>query len=233
MNGSSAVPSRWVARSRRATRREISMSHVVLLGDSIFDNAAYVPDRPPVIEQVRRGLPPGWKATLVAVDGATIEDVGAQLSRIPTDTTHLILSVGGNDALGACALLREPVVTVGDALTIVAETLERVRQEYYSMLRRVLALKKPLATCTIYDSVPVLGNGERVALAAFNDVITRAAVKAELPLIDLRLICDQLGDYSPLSPIEPSVTGGAKIADVICRMVSAHDFAVKRCIVYT
>jgi hypothetical protein len=35
------------------------MSHAVLLGDSIFDNARYVPDRPPVIDQVRRGLPRG------------------------------------------------------------------------------------------------------------------------------------------------------------------------------
>jgi hypothetical protein len=29
------------------------MEHLVLLGDSIFDNARDVPDRPPVIEQVR------------------------------------------------------------------------------------------------------------------------------------------------------------------------------------
>ncbi len=35
------------------------MGHVVLLGDSIFDNARYVADRPPVIEQVRRALPHG------------------------------------------------------------------------------------------------------------------------------------------------------------------------------
>ena len=35
------------------------MSHVVLLGDSIFDNAAYVPDRPPVIDQVRRRIAAG------------------------------------------------------------------------------------------------------------------------------------------------------------------------------
>ena len=55
------------------------MSHVVLLGDSIFDNARYVPDRPAVIEQVRRGLPPTWKATLVAVDGHTVEGVASQL----------------------------------------------------------------------------------------------------------------------------------------------------------
>ncbi|VTR99753.1 Lipase OS=Neosynechococcus sphagnicola sy1 GN=DO97_08710 PE=4 SV=1 [Gemmata massiliana] len=92
------------------------MSHVVLLGDSIFDNARYVPDRPPVIEQVRRGLPPDWKATLVAVDGHTVTGIATQLPRVPADATHLVVSVGGNDALLASGLLREPAVTVGDAL---------------------------------------------------------------------------------------------------------------------
>src|SRR5262245_56431029 len=71
--------------------REVLMSHVVLLGDSVFDNAAYVPDRPPVIEQVRRGLPLGWKATLVAVDGHTIKDIATQLPRVPVDATHLVV----------------------------------------------------------------------------------------------------------------------------------------------
>jgi hypothetical protein len=46
------------------------MGHIILLGDSIFDNARYVPDRPPVIEQVRRSLQSGWRATLLAVDGS-------------------------------------------------------------------------------------------------------------------------------------------------------------------
>ena len=48
------------------------MGHIVLLGDSIFDNARYVPDRPPVIEQLRRSLPPGWRASLLAADGAAL-----------------------------------------------------------------------------------------------------------------------------------------------------------------
>jgi hypothetical protein len=209
------------------------MSHVVLLGDSIFDNAAYVPDRPPVIEQVRRGLPMGWKATLVAVDGATVEDVATQLPRVPGDASHLILSVGGNDALSASGLLREPAATVGDALAIVAEAHEEFRDAYTKMVRDVLSLGKPLTTCTVYDAIPILGKPELAALAAFNDVITRTAVNAGIPLVDLRLICDQPGDYSPLSPIEPSMAGGAKIADAICRAVTGHDFATKRCIVYT
>src|SRR3712207_2336551 len=45
------------------------MSHVVLLGDSIFDNAAYVRGGPDVIRQLQGVLPAGWKATLRAVDG--------------------------------------------------------------------------------------------------------------------------------------------------------------------
>jgi lysophospholipase L1-like esterase len=208
------------------------MSHVVLLGDSIFDNARYVPDRPPVTEQVRRGLPSTWKATLVAVDGHTVEDVALQLPRIPADATHLVLSIGGNDALGASGLLREPSVTVGDALTILAHAMSEFREGYAAMLASVRALGKPTAVCTIYDAIPILGDPERAALAGFNDIISRAAVSAGLPLLDLRVICNHVDDYSPVSPIEPSVVGGAKIADAICRMLAAHDFAKAGCTVY-
>lgn len=208
------------------------MSHVVLLGDSIFDNAVYVPDRPPVIEQVRRGLPAGWKATLAAVDGHTVADVAMQLPRVPTDATHLVLSVGGNDALGASALLREPAATVGDALALLAGVLGEFREAYPAMLRSVLALGKPVAVCSIYDAIPVIGDAERAALAGFNDVISRVAASAGIPIIDLRVICNHADDYSPLSPIEPSVVGGAKIADAICRVVTTHSFATRQTIVY-
>ena len=208
------------------------MSHVVLLGDSIFDNARYVPDRPPVVEQVRRGLPAGWKATLVAVDGHTVEDVAAQLPRAPADASHLVVSVGGNDALAAGGLLREPAATVGDALATLGETLAAFRSEYAAMLRSVLDTGKPVAVCTVYDAIPVLGAAERAGLVGFNEVILRSAIAAGLPVIDLRLVCTEEGDYSPLSPIEPSVVGGAKIAGAIVRAVTGHDFAARRCSVW-
>jgi hypothetical protein len=100
------------------------------------------------------------------------------------------------------------------------------------MLRSVLVLGKPTAVCTIYDAIPNLGDAERAALAGFNDVISRAAAGAGIPLIDLRVICNHPDDYSPLSPIEPSVVGGAKIADAICRMLAGHDFAAARTAVW-
>jgi hypothetical protein len=208
------------------------MNHVVLLGDSIFDNAVYVPDRPPVIEQVRRGLPTGWKATLVAVDGHTVGHIPIQLPRIPTDATHLVMSIGGNNALMASALLQEPTVSVRKALAVLAEAIGEFRDAYIRMLATVRGRGLPVCVCTIYDAIPSLEAAERTALTGFNDVITRAAITAGIPLIDLRVICTHPDDYSPLSPIEPSVVGGAKIADVICRLVTSNDFTTGRTTVW-
>ena len=80
------------------------MNHAVLLGDSIFDNAAYVPGKPSVIEQLRKTLPGDWKATLLAVDGDVTADVQKQIERLPDDATHLIVSSGGNDLRSICRL---------------------------------------------------------------------------------------------------------------------------------
>jgi hypothetical protein len=51
--------------------------------DSIFDNAAYVPGDPAVIEQLRAVLPDGWQATLLAVDGDVTADIGEHLRGLP------------------------------------------------------------------------------------------------------------------------------------------------------
>jgi hypothetical protein len=209
------------------------VNHVVLLGDSIFDNAAYVPDRPPVIEQVRKGLPASWKATLLAVDGHTLGHIASQLPRLPEDATHLVISVGGNDALVASALLLEEVPTVGAALALIAEALEAFRVNYNQMLALVLSRGLPCSVCTIYDAIPNLEPAAKAALVGFNDSITRAAISNKIPLIDLRVICSHPNDYSPVSPIEPSVFGGAKIADVLCRLVTSHDFAIGQTTVWT
>ena len=84
------------------------------------------------------------------------------------------------------------------------------------------ALRLPAALCTIYDTPPSSADHRiiRTALAIFNDVITRAAFRRGLPLIDLRLICDEDEDYA--NPIEPSVQGGDKMAAAIAMLVSGR-----------
>lgn len=208
------------------------MSHVVLLGDSIFDNARYVPDRPAVIDQLRQALPDGWRATLLAVDGHITEDVATQLENLPTDATHLIVSAGGNDALGESSILGETACTVGEALGIVNEVQTRFRESYRSMLRVLQVRQLPTAVCTVYDAIPDLGPAEQSALAMFNEVILREAFSARLPIIDLRLVCDRPADFSHVSTIEPSVVGGAKIARAIAEVVTAHDFGRSRSVIY-
>src|SRR3954462_14542529 len=105
------------------------MTHVVLLGDSVFDNAAYVPGGPDVIRQVRERLPGGGGGSLRgvagatpagaprrAVDGATTAGVPGQAQRLPPDATHLVVSVGGNDALGHIGVLEEAASSLAQAL---------------------------------------------------------------------------------------------------------------------
>ncbi len=206
------------------------MPHIVLLGDSIFDNAAYVrPGEPDVVRQLRARLPAGAKATLAAVDGATAADVRRQLDRLAADTTHLIVSAGGNDALGNIGVLDEPADSIADALTRLADIGDDFERAYRAMVRAVLECGRPTGLCTIYEPRypdPRLQRLAVTGLVLFNDVITRTAFAHGLPVLDLRLICDEDADFA--NPIEPSAQGGDKIAAAIARLVAEHDFVRRR-----
>ena len=198
------------------------MAHLVLLGDSIFDNGVYVPGHPDVVRQVRAALPAGWTATLLAVDGAVIRSVPAQLARIPSDATHLAVSVGGNDALGASGVLGARADTVAEAVGMLAQVQAGFAGEYSEMAAQVAALGLPTALCTIYDTRAMEPDHRiiKAALALFNDVITRTAFRLAMPLVDLRLICSEDADYA--NPIEPSAAGGEKIARALARFAAGE-----------
>jgi hypothetical protein len=208
------------------------MNHIVLLGDSIFDNAAYVPGRPSVIEQLRTALPSEWQATLLAVDGAIAVDVPRQVVRLPADATHLVVSAGGNDALGNSTLLEDTKRCAAEGFLQLADIQEQFRQDYRDLLHAVLEAGKPTVLCTIYDSIPDLPPVGVTGLSVFNDVILREGFRRGLPILDLRLICTESRDYSSVSPIEPSEVGGAKIVRGICRIVTGHDFSTAQSVVY-
>ncbi|HVL78565.1 MAG TPA: SGNH/GDSL hydrolase family protein [Sphingomicrobium sp.] len=194
--------------------------HIVLLGDSIFDNAAYVGGAPDVVRQLRAALPGSWRATLLAVDGAVTGSVQRQLAAIPGDASLLVVSVGGNDALGEAGLLGQSAGTVGEGMMVLAQAQSRFAERYSAMLEAVLGEGLPTALCTIYDANFPEPEGRVVtaALSLFNDAITRAAFSRGLALIDLRLICAEPEDYA--NPIEPSEQGGAKIAGAIAALAT-------------
>jgi hypothetical protein len=200
------------------------MAHIVLLGDSIFDNGRYTVGDPDVISQVRQLLPSGWKASLLAVDGSTTKDVPTQLQRIPSDASHLVLSAGGNDALMNSNVLHMPADSTSHAINILTDTSEEFEEGYRSAVQDCRRLGLPLAVCTIYNGCfpdPGFQRAVSTALMFFNDVILRVGIEFHLPIIDLRFVCSSPSDYA--NPIEPSAAGGAKIARAILNLIAVRE----------
>lgn len=195
--------------------------HIVLLGDSIFDNQSYTRGEPDVVGHLRSLVPPTWRATLRAVDGTTTANVSRQFSDIPHDGSHLVLSLGGNDALMNSDLLGTRLGSSAEALLLFGERLGPFEAAYRRVLESLAERKVPLTVCTIYNGAlePDEARLARVALMMFNDVILRAAFEYRASVIELRGICADAADYA--NPIEPSGIGGRKIAEAIARAVGA------------
>jgi hypothetical protein len=192
--------------------------HIVLLGDSIFDNENYVPPGRDVISHLRERLEPGSQATLLAVDGATIDDVAHQVPEIPDDATHLVLSVGGNDALNLMHVLPDETRTIADALAKLSMLQERFATAYRGLIGLLLAVQKPLVVCTIYYPPTFeyeFGGLVAPGLSAFNDTILTIAFEERLSVIETRLVCFEESDFE--SAIEPSESGGAKTAEALVK----------------
>lgn len=190
-------------------------SHIALLGDSIFDNKAYTGGEPDVVSHLRSMLHEPWSASLHAVDGAVIADLSRQLRLVPSGATHLVISVGGNDALQSSDLLATPVRSTSEALLMFRERVERFESQYASVVDEALELGRETFLCTIYNGnlEPQIAPLARTALTMFNDTILRVAFERFLPVIDLRFVCSGASDYA--NPIEPSGSGGRKIAAAI------------------
>jgi lysophospholipase L1-like esterase len=209
------------------------MPHIVLLGDSIFDNAAYVAGGPDVRTQLQACLPRGWYVTLLAIDGSRTQDVASQLQQLPRDATHLVVSVGGNDALDHVDFLTDDATSVSEVLDGLAAIAEAFEGTYRQMVQEVLQAHLPIVLCTIYYPRfpdPAWQRLAGTALTVFNDVISREAFRTGVPLLDLRLICTDEADYA--NPIEPSEVGGAKIAAAVATVMDDHDFTCHRTVVF-
>ena len=211
------------------------MAHIVLAGDSIFDNKVYVGENgKDVITHLRERLPNDWQATLKAVDGSIIENVSKQLFDIPSDATHFVVSVGGNNVIMNSDILQMKAGNSAEVLSEIADRRETFERHYERMLQSLLSKNIPTAVCTIYfPNFPeaIFQRLAVTALSVFNDVIIRQAIINDLSIIDLRLICNEADDYA--NEIEPSDKGGKKIATRILELINRHDFSNGRTQVFS
>ena len=199
------------------------MSHVTLVGDSVFDNLVYVHPEPDVQQQLRDVLPDGWKVTLGAIDGSVTDDVPIQLKGLTKDVSYIVVSVGGNDGLQSMSLLFEEVSSVAEGLGLLSKVVARFQKAYRQMLEELVATNIPATVCTIYrpQFEPSLQQVSLMALSLFNDVILTEAMRMRLPVLDLRQIMDEDSDYA--NPIEPSAHGGEKMAKAISQILLGND----------
>ena len=197
------------------------MPNAVLMGDSILDNGLYVGTGEAVTDFLGQLLPGDWNIALLARDGSITGEVSAQLARRPRDASHLVVSCGGNDALGHLGILKAACSSVEQALAILAPLVSEFRLDYRAMLAETTATGLQLTVCTVYDAIPGLDRSVRLALALFNDVILREAIHYQVNVLDLRAVATEPADYAAVSPIEPSAAGARKIAGAIAAMLLA------------
>jgi len=191
--------------------------HIVLAGDSIFDNDIYVMGEAGVIEQLRRSIPKDWSAFKIAVDGDCIRDVVKQLDNLPTHATDLVLSIGGNDAREYRYLI-DKIKSPGDIQNILSGPKAEFSAQYSVLLDRLLELPVRLTVCTIYTAIPfeepVWRMFAPMAIKVFNDAILEHAKVRSIPVLLLEEICTLETDFSSTSPIEPSSIGEIIVAYV-------------------
>ena len=197
---------------------------VNLFGDSIFDNAVYVGYTNSVSAHLRKNSP--MAVQLDAVDGYTTDQVitkaEIEMSRRFGRANGGIVSVGGNDALSIVHEFATPVANIENAFDRIRPHLVRFEASYERMIKKMLEHfeLENLRVCTIYDSIPVsrsehLTESMLIGLNLYNGVITKLADRYGVTILDLRNICTEDSDYSEVSPIEPSSSGGLKIAKAI------------------
>jgi hypothetical protein len=200
---------------------------VVLLGDSIIDNGAYVRSGEPDVAQQLQALLPDHAVAKHAVDGATCAGVlGSQLGDL-SRADHIILSAGGNDALHHIDLLEESTeATAKDVLGRLWSIREEFRRIYAALLDCLAFTRRPVLVLTVYNPC-FHGHGfdfayqqaAEGAVSIINDVIQQESHRRSFDILELRALFNDQADYA--NPIEPSAIGGAKLAERMGRWVRA------------
>jgi lysophospholipase L1-like esterase len=193
---------------------------LVLLGDSILDNAPYTRPEPDTRSHLQ-GLLTQWSVQLLARDGATMGHVAMQLHELAIRPSVAVLSVGGNDATEHIGLLgrRSSSAQVFGELLDIADAFG---DRYERVARAVVERAERLIVCTIYEvqlEPPAYARLARAPLAVLNDRIIRIAARVGADVLELRAVCTLPSDF--VRQIEPSATGALKIARAIAHAVEA------------
>jgi lysophospholipase L1-like esterase len=197
-----------------------SRNSLVLLGDSILDNAPYTRPEPDTTAHLTQLLAPAWSVERLAQDGATMSDVRFQLGRLSGRPSLAVLSIGGNDAMEHIGILERKVSHAADVLTELLAIAEEFGRRYEAVARAVSERAQHTLLCTIYEvqlEPSAFARLAKAPLALLNDRIVRIGTRLGLDVLELRSVCTEPADF--VLEIEPSARGAAKIAAAIASVV--------------
>ena len=196
---------------------------VRVCGDSVLDNGAYVGLLGRSLRRHLERMVAGWAVDFRALDGAVSADVATSQLAGAEPCDALVISVGGNDALGHLHLLES-----GEARRLIefglvlADVQDAFRADYAGVLEAARGQAPHMLVMTIYrprfhlDGLPMeLQRAGSALLSLFNDVIQEEALARGHAILDLRRVCDSDAHFA--NPIEPSDLGGREIAAAINR----------------
>lgn len=194
---------------------------VRLCGDSVLDNGAYVGPSGRALRSHLEGMLRGWAVDFRALDGAISADVVERQLEGAGPCDALVLSVGGNDALGHLHLLESPEARPLIAFGMVlADVQDAFRADYGRVLDAARGQAAHVLAMTVYrprfrlDGMPAaFDRAGGALLSLFNDVIQEEALARGLAILDLRRVCDSDAHFA--NAIEPGDFGGREIAAAV------------------
>ena len=177
---------------------------VICAGDSILNNTIYVPPGKSVVDYIRLNSGSNKDIINISRDGDIITDVYNQMRQIPNveSTMTIILSVGGNDLLEY-------------------ELIEKAYINYIELIKYIKQTYKcKLYVLNLYYPMDESMKKFHETISKWNTLLKEIPKKEkiEINIIDISKIITEPSDL--VNKIEPSVTGGLKIANKIIKMVN-------------
>lgn len=177
---------------------------VILLGDSVLNNANYVQSGDSVYDKLKQKLS---NVLNLAKDGATIVDLYSQLDKISVDlnkqSTYVFVSAGGND------ILNKNIKNTND--------IKQLFDTYFNFIKALKAKMNNVSINVLNLYVPSNPryNDYRQSIEQWNKLISDNSDNIGLTynVLDIYSLMNSPDDF--VYDIEPSDTASAKIANLI------------------
>ena len=194
-------------------------SNIVLLGDSILNNAIYVKN---INHTVYGYIKSKHKNTYqYAKDNSTITDLYNQVDNIPNDiineNTNIFISIGGNDILQMSMDSETEIDTDEKEIKTKMNNLFKKYMKFLSLLKTTFPLLKKIYLLNLYYPPNFIYHKYYPYIEIWNQILEDNQIKMEYNIIETSNLMTNITDFA--YDIEPSDTGSKKISYKILETV--------------